>query len=485
MILEIDTTNKDKENQVDETIINRHRVAENRNQTVVKPPKKKRPIRKILLLTLLLFLLAGAGFLIWKGYIITKNIGFKLNSVSLVQNKEPELKKDSEGKHTNILLVGIDTRDKGELLNTDTIILLSYSYETNNTVMLSIPRDFHVEVSKETKWFARINSVYSTAEGKKEGSGLEALKKSVEEVTGKEIQYYGMIDYKAFLEIIDTVGGINVNVENNFTDYMYPSDRGVGYKTVRFLAGPQVMDGETALEYSRSRHSSQNNEGTDYARARRQQKVILALKEKISQNEVYTNPKTVTGIISSLSKNIKISEFTVQDIEAGIKLIKEFDKNGGKTYSFVLDPLSGGQQLVETKTLPSGAFAIGPKEGLGKYSNIREYINLIIQKPQLYSEKPTVYVYDIGLGYKEVVAQTEKMREEFKYIPIYFRSTLFKDKEGIYVYSETNGLTESKAVFSKFLGTEKVEKPDFIKTNLGRENVIILLGKPVQLNTEN
>jgi len=94
----------------------------------------------------------------------------------------------------------------------------------------------------------------------------------VEELVGEEIQYYAMIDLKGFVNLIDSLDGTYINVENSFTDYMYPADNNVGYQTVTFTAGPQTMDGDIALKYARSRHSMDNGEGSDFARARRQQK---------------------------------------------------------------------------------------------------------------------------------------------------------------------------------------------------------------------
>lgn len=448
-----------------------------------KQPKKKNPFVRGIIIVLLLALIGGIGYFFWKGSSITKAIGLNLNPVELIKERRPELKKDSEGKHTNVLLIGVDSRTGNDISNTDTLIVASYNYETKNLNMVSIPRDFHVEINPATKWYGRINSVYASAEGKKEGTGFDTLEKSIEGVTGLEIQYYVLVDFKAFVEIIDKVGGVNINVENSFTDYMYPE--GLKYKTVKFVAGPQVMDGKTALIYSRSRHSSMNNEGTDYARAKRQQKVILALKDKISQDDTFKDPQKVMGILSSLVNNIKVSEFTITDIRAGINLLQDFTENNGKSHSFVLDPLSGGGELVEVKSMPSGAFAIGPKAGLGKYEDIHEYITVIDKNPSLYAEKATIYVHDIGLGYAETTKRVKEVREAFPYIRIIQSSALFRDKEGNYVYSNVDGFSNTINEIAKYLQTENKVKPEFVTSTTNREGVIILLGKPVQLNTEN
>jgi len=443
-------------------------------------PKKKFNYKKLIIILIILLVLSGIGFVVYKGYVLSKGIGFKLDSSSLLSREEPELKKDSSGQLTNALIVGIDTRETGEEHSTDTIIVLSYNHSTNKALMISIPRDFNVEIGKNSGWYSRINAVYATAENKEEGTGLKALKETVEKVTDMEIQYYGMVDLKGFTKIVDAVGGIDINVEKSFTDYLYPI--GKSYKTVSFEAGPQTMDGTTALEYARSRHSQQNNEGSDYARARRQQKVIVALKDKVLSSDTLTDPRKILEIVESLAKNIKVSEFTINDIEAGLKLANKFNEQNGKIYSFVLDPTSGNYSLIEVKS--TEPYAIAPKEGLGKYTNIQEYLEKIMKEPALYSEKPNIYVYDTGLGNTAVQKKITEMKKEYPYINITFNGTLFKDKEGIAVYSNTEDYADSIDTLAKYLGTEQKTKPDYITTKSGSTGVTILLGKEVQLEKE-
>jgi len=453
------------------------------------PPKtseqKKRKITIGLIVITILTLVIG--FLIYKGYIFSHNFGFRFRPGSLISKEEKTLKKDSSGNFTNALLVGLDTRENGGLLNTDTLILASYNHKTNDLTLLSIPRDFHVEIQNGMNWYGRINSLYNIAEQEEEGSGINELRKSVEEVTGQEIQYYAIVDFKAFTEIIDTVGGIDINVENSFTDYRYPL--GIGYQTVSFTAGPQTMDGETALIFSRSRHSLQNNEGSDFARARRQQKVILALKDKLLSSESLTKPKTLVGIFSSIAGNVRISEFTMEDIEAGLELAKKFEEKGGDVFSFVLDPTIGNYELVEKVPLESGAYAIGPKLGLGDYDDIHEYLQLMTKNPKLYTENAKIFVYDTGAGFQTAQNMTKDLQEAFPYIDITFAGTLRSDQEEIVVYSQTdegeeNNYTETVSKLKRFLNTELTQQPEYITTNLNGEDVTILLGKSVELKEE-
>jgi len=345
-----------------------------------------------------------------------------------------------------------------------------------------------VEIN-DSNWFNKINSVYASAENKKEGSGMMALRKTITEVTGMEIQYHAMVNFKAFVEIIDAVGGIDINVENSFTDYQYPD--GYSYKTISFKAGPQTMDGQTALEYARSRKSQDNNEGSDYSRAKRQQKVIVALQEKILNTSTLTNPKSIMEIFASVANNMKVSEFTIDDIQAGLNLAKDFQENNGKSYSFVLDPSAGNSQIISTQNLLSADgkqvkdYRIGPKLGFGKYTDINKYVQLCLLHPQLYTENASVYVYNVGLGAQETSKKVADLKKAYPYLKIIYSGTKYSNKEGSAIYSNTpNTYLRTVTEYAKFLGITQTTKPDYITNNLNGGNITILLGKPVQLSSE-
>ena len=107
------------------------------------------------------------------------------------------------------------------------------------------------------------------------------------DVLGIPIHYNVTINFEVFKQIVDTLGGIDVEIENTFTDSEYPiegkeDDPVIAnrYETVTFTKGLEKMNGERALKYVRSRHGD-GAEGTDFARSKRQQKVILAIKDKL------------------------------------------------------------------------------------------------------------------------------------------------------------------------------------------------------------
>ena len=468
-------------NLTDKEINNKKHTKEESFQTHTK---KKRPFLTILFIFLVLIIGSGLYFG-YKGYMTGKGIGLNLSPSDLIgKQKEPELKKDTTGVYTNILIVGIDTRTKLKTLNTDVIIVASYNHKTKDIVMVSIPRDFCTKVNPSKTSYGKINSAYSIYEAKEEGSGLEGLKGIVEEITGMEIQYYAMINFNGFVELIDAVGGLYINVENSFTDYKYPTEEGYGTQTISFKAGPQLMDGDTALKYARSRQSQQNGEGSDYARAKRQQKVIDAFIKKFLSTETLLNPNKLMSLLSSVQDNIKVSEFTIDDIQAGVNILKSVssESSASSSYSFVLDPTLGNYALIGSQ--PScGEYNIGPKEGLGKYTKIKEYTNLALNYPALYSENPAIYSYDTGLGYQNTKIKIDNLKTKFKYLNIKFQGTKFSDKEGLYIYSNTEGeFSESIEILGNYLKIENQSKPEYLTTTTGGD-ISILFGKEIQENS--
>ncbi len=446
--------------------------------------KKKLNWKKIIIYSLLALLSSGLIYGGYKVYRITKDLGFKLNPSDLVAKETPpELKKDSTETYTNVLLVGIDTRGNGSsLLNTDSIIFASFNHDTKNITLVSIPRDFYVSLPDEF-WFKKINSFYSYGEELEEGSGLSLLQTKVEELVGEEIQYYAMIDLKGFVNLIDSLDGTYINVENSFTDYMYPADNNVGYQTVTFTAGPQTMDGDIALKYARSRHSMDNGEGSDFARARRQQKVLEALKKKVFDSGNYTNPQLVLDLINNVSSNLTISEFTIDDIKAAINIQDELKEGEGEIFSFVLDPNIGNSRIVTSKNVTTtNAYAIGPVLGLGDYEDIHDLINKTLETPSLYEEDASIYIYDTGLGYQNTYTKKQELLEKYPYSNIRFMGSLYYDKEGIVIYEHETGLKASTFdILATYLDTTNLTQPEYITTNLNGEDISIFFGEEIIL----
>lgn len=106
-------------------------------------------------------------------------------------------------------------------------------------------------------------------------------------------------------------------------------------------------------------------------------------------------------------------------------------------------------------------------------------VQLVIKNPLLYSENPSIYTYDVGLGYKESNTKTQELKDQFKYLNIRFQGTKFKDKEGTYIYSNsTDEFLKSVDFISQYLKIENNIKPEYLTTNTGGD-ISILFGKEI------
>ena len=193
----------------------------------------------------------------------------------------------------NILLLGIDRRGgKGWGYRTDTIIIVRVDPVNKTVGMMSIPRDLQVSIPGNGDDRINTANVYGYKYNYP-GGGPALLKRTIESSFDIPIDYYVIVDFDGFKQIIDTLGGVDVNVPKALHDTMYPDPRPgdpYAYKTVHFNAGWQHMDGARALEYARSRMST-----SDFDRAKRQQSLLLAIREKALNLNLLPKLPTLTA----------------------------------------------------------------------------------------------------------------------------------------------------------------------------------------------
>jgi LCP family protein required for cell wall assembly len=197
----------------------------------------------------------------------------------------------------NVLVMGLDSREaeSDDIPRTDTMILFSLDPESRTAGMLSIPRDLWVEIPgfdhNKINTAFRLGEVYNTAE---RGPGL-ALR-TVEELLGMEINYYAMVDFLAFENFIDELGGVTIQVPKEIV--IDPLGK---HNTTTLEEGENVLPGYLALAYARSRNTS----GSDFDRAMRQQQVIMAIRERILSAELLpTLIQNAPGLYETLSSGI-------------------------------------------------------------------------------------------------------------------------------------------------------------------------------------
>lgn len=238
----------------------------------------------------------------------------------------------------NILVLGVDARPgEGYVTRTDSVMLIGVQPRRFHTTILSIPRDLFIDTPGYG--LQRINTINVLGEMETEGRGPALLGEAITQSFGYTADLYVRLNFNAFVELIDAVGGVDINVERRIVDTLYPTADG-GVETVTFEVGYQHMDGETALKYARTRHSDD-----DYYRAGRQQQVVDAVMGKLA------NPLVWIPAFSAITRNIDTNLNLFDYLSLAPAVIV-----GGRE-RFVIDrdyitPISGGAAPDYAKLLP-------------------------------------------------------------------------------------------------------------------------------------
>lgn len=350
-----------------------------RRHTRVHRGKKRHTLRWVLL-TLVVLVIGGglaAGAYVYntaQNSIVTTETetGF-FEQVRRVVDEDFEPLKGEEDDRINVLLMGQGGVNHPGGTLVDTIMIASIQPSTNQVALLSMPRDFVIPyyATETTKYpeYRKINYMMYLG-------GAEFAYETIELVTGVEVHYHVLVDFAAFRDVIDTLGGVDVTVENAFVDGQYP-DYNYGWQTISFEEGVQTMDGETALQFSRSRHGN-NGEGSDFARAKRQQLVMEAVRDKALSASTLLNPTKMTGLLNDLGDNVS-TNMEIWEILRFAKLAEDLDTSSIKNH--VLDNSPDGL-LVSEISSETGAYILMPTAGLEDYSEIQELALGIFEEPQ-------------------------------------------------------------------------------------------------------
>jgi LCP family protein required for cell wall assembly len=295
----------------------------------------------------------------------------------LAESSDKKLNGEERGR-INILLLGMggDNHAGGKL--TDTIMLASLKPDENKAALISIPRDMTIPV--EGKGWQKINSINAYAEFNGEDGG-EALSQAVSDVLKMPIDYYVKADFQGFIDVVDELGGVNVYVEDTLNDYQYPvkgredaDNYQSRYEHLYIEKGWQEMDGELALKYARSRHAA-GAQGSDFARARRQQKILQAAKEKFQETNIILKPSLISNILNELKDHIS-TDLKIWEMIKLWEMGKNIDPDQVKNE--VLD--DGPSGLLSATKSEGGAYILVPRGG--DFSEIQYKIHNIFTDPE-------------------------------------------------------------------------------------------------------
>lgn len=368
--------------------------------------KKKLPVLKI-------FTLAIIATIVFAFVLDFLNIGHLLvrGPKTIIQLVTDTGLKSTNGR-TNILLLGIGGEGHDGPNLSDTIILASIDKNGKDAALVSIPRDLWAPTVS-----AKINAAYAFGE-EKDGGGLELARKTVSDLFQIPVHYAIRVDFSGFEKAVDLVSGIDVTVDTPFVDPQYPiggkendlcgltievqeidgiktevvkdstgsatplaqiTDKNnpfiCRYEKLSFKQGPINMDGKTALKFVRSRHGT-NDEGSDFARSARQQKVILAFRQKVISTQTLTAPTTIVDLVKTFSSSID-TNVTDDDIPLFVKLSQKINPEGIRR--IVLDADRDESVLVYGDPQNyGGQFVLEPKNGT--WTDLAEHVQSEIFK---------------------------------------------------------------------------------------------------------
>lgn len=328
----------------------------------------------------------------------------------------------------SILLLGTDERaNDTEPPRTDTMLLLTLDLEHRTAGMISLPRDLWVPIPGYDIT-TKINTAYEIGERRGyPGGGTQLAKDTVSSFVGRPVEHYLQVNFNGFVRFVDLIGGIDVFVPETIHDEQYPT-ADFGTETFHLAAGQQHLDGETALKYVRTR-----NVDSDYGRAGRQQQVIQAVIDKVTQADMIPTlvaklpqlSATMRDSVStdmSLTSIVEIAQYVRQNSFREVRRLVLDDRYGTESYSDF-----GAWILLPDRSLIRPAltsFFEAPPEGVDERVTVAtgdELLSTIAShaadlnpaEDRLVSEPATTRIEVLnGTGYPGVAARIRDLLQE-------------------------------------------------------------------------
>ena len=254
--------------------------------------------------------------------------------------------------------------------------------------MLSIPRDLCVKLPCSAN--QKINAVYALAKeasraktlAGQEQDGLKALDDTLSPIIGVPIHYHVVVDFTAFKDVVNSLGGVTVNVPDELYDPTIAWEN--GYNPVIAKPGVQTMDGQKALLYAKSRETS-----SDFARAERQRLLLVAMKDKTLSLGTFSNPVKVSSLLNSLGNNV-YTDFSVNDTTRVYQIAQKIPSNKITSLDLVTPP----HDFLTTGTVDGSTSIVEPKAGLLDYSDIQNYVRNVMRDSFIAKENANIAVYN-------------------------------------------------------------------------------------------
>lgn len=371
-----------------------------------RPHKKHHFGRAIAVSIICLLVIAGGVFYKWGDELISRltggNSGLFDAIHSMISDEVPFLA-DMNGR-TNILVFGTEgynmsgetafgAHDGAQL--TDSIMVVSFDQNTKDVALMSLPRDLKVSRACSA---GKINEVFwcHNQSGDNEDAGAKALMEQVGDVLGLDFQYYAHVNWASLIDIIDTLGGITVTLDENIADY--------GWTNAVAQAGvPMEINGEQALGLARARHGTT---GGDFTRGNTQQKIVEGIVAKLMQNSIGMGE--AFNLVNILGDNLR-TNFSTDNIKAGVRMLNGFDIANIRQIPLI--DYTNNIYYVKTATINDISYVV-PSAGERDYTQLREYIAEALSNNPADREHAKIAIYNASVQFGVAGAERDKLTNE-------------------------------------------------------------------------
>ncbi len=449
-------------------------------------PSRGRRLLKLVLTLIIVGIVLTGGFLAVRASNLTSKIfvgqktAFYKKITGIIQGQTGGIKLTGEDKgQVNVLLLGIGGPGHDGPYLSDTIMLAQIRPGDKKAVLTAIPRDYLVNTKELGQ--RKINAVFAEAFNKNKSwdEAGAAARDVVSKMSGLNIPYFAVVDFKGFEKTIDLLGGIDVEIDRTFTDYTFP-DQNEGYlPAVTFRQGHEKMNGERALIFARSRHAA-GPEGSDFARGVRQQKILQAAKTKVIDLNLITDAGKINELFNVIGDHFH-TNMSPGELIRLYNVTKDF--NGESITSLSLDPTTGivCDQVIES----TGAYVLALCPGKSS-DDVRGFFQNSFSSGGVTSEHAVVWLADssiTGKLYKKAETQLQNSGITV-YKVIYSGKPLMQS-----VVYDVNNKPDTIDFIKNKLGASPVSlPPPGIKIDKTKVDVIMILGSPdasVQTPTSN
>lgn len=434
--------------------------------------------KKVLKVFGVLFIIGilGSGAFAGKAYFAARNVLKGGGDAPSLAKTIDVSKLNGEGDgRVNVLLLGAGGSGHEGADLTDTMILASIDPINKKAALLSIPRDLWVKLPNN--FIAsqhKINAAYESGKYAALGvqsesndndqaiqAGFDAVDSVIEDVLGVPVHYNVLVNFRAFEQAIDTVGGVSVNVPEDLVDSNMAWEN--NNNPILARAGLQTMQGERALMYVRSRYSS-----SDFARAERQRAVMVALKDKIFTAGTLSNPSKISDLISTFGDNV-VSDISVGDAARMAEIMRDIPNDSIQSVGLTDESV----RLLETTQI-NNLSAVQPVAGLFVYDDIHAFARNVLKDGFIEKENANIGVFN-GTITPGLAGARAKDLQSFGYNI----TDVANAPGGVYANSVIVDLTGNKPVTKRYLEQRFdvraiTELPTGLVPTTGADFVIIL-----------